>query len=240
MPPALVAQALRTASPRAEDEGGSSPGRDRDGIDPTRFLETAKSAVASYMETRSAATRPPDGLADSLETIKRHLSGPGGKAVVLAGISAFPPTELKTFFADSPLRRTFDHVYTLGKGGDGDRSPGDDWIRTMPGRIEWPSATAMKAVCAAHRVPPSDAVLIGGDLAGEIGPALDLGMRAVHVRQVPPGEAAIGRESLTPATSRRPDGVVTRLDDLPKLSLFQAGQGPRSVPNLVRPDDRSR
>jgi hypothetical protein len=61
----------------------------------------------------------------------------------------------------------------------------------------------------------------------EVEKALQLGMKAIYVRLGIPemGTPEIDGLSLAGAGSeRRPDGVVTRVEDLPKLPIFRSGK----------------
>ncbi|WP_146002568.1 HAD hydrolase-like protein [Telmatospirillum siberiense] len=242
--PALIAQALQHSSSATAltNAGPQEP----DGAEAGSFYETAKSAVAAYVAKRSETTRPPEGLAEALATMRRNLKMRGdGSGDIMVGVSALPPAALEKFAGNSELRQGLDHVYSLGRSPVEENNPaepnGDGWIRRMPEGPKWPSPAVMKAICAAHRVQPKDAVLIGGNLAGEVGPALDLGMKAVYVRLGILDTAPPEKESMAAPNDRRPDGIVTRIQDLPKLPIFRPPEERGgSTLRIPRIDERGR
>ncbi len=227
IPTALIAQTLRNQTPPSfpSDNVGSPPTAGQE-----RQRRTAQDIADFYLAKRAVASRPPAGLAEALSTIKRQLTDAGrGDECLLVGISALPPPALNRYLGQTDLRGTLTHVY--GSAADqaataqrlDDRQ--DDWLRALPGQARWPSATILKGLAALHGATPAETALIGGNMGKEIAPALALGMRAVYVRLGILDGGALS-ENDSPATAanagpRRPDAIVTQVQDLPGLSLFQ-------------------
>jgi hypothetical protein len=245
---ALVAQALQHPSGKAnsavDDVKASSPS------DTTTLYQTARDAVAVYLTKRTEATRPPSGLIDALVLTRHNLTACGdGSGESVVGVSALPPTALNGYLKKTDLRRTFDCVYSVGHPPEKTTPPAttqqhDEWIRQLPQTATWPSVAVMKAICALHQAKPKEAVLIGGNLAEEVSPAQGLGMTGIYVR-LGILEATPEVEGLKPTASaglRRPDGIVTRVQDLPQLPVFRRTVNDRAspAPRPSRPADRER
>ncbi len=246
---ALVAQALQhPPAPERPTIDDIEPSEQQDA---TRLYQTARNAVAFYLAKRTEATRPPSGLADALALTRNNLAAYGdGSGESVVGVSALPAAALDGYLRKTDLRRTFDCVYSAGHPAETAAASGtaarqDEWVRRLPRTTRWPSAAVMKAICALHHAAPRETVLIGGNLAEEIAPAQDLGMAGIYVRlgilDTPSSEI----EAFTPAASagiRRPDGIVTRLQDLPQLPVFRrmADDGAATPPRHPRFNDRER
>lgn len=242
---ALVAQALQ--HPPTLTDPADTQSRAANHPDAKLLYETAKSAVAAYVARRSEATRPPEGFAEAVATVRSNLKMRGdGSGEIVVGVSTLPPAALERFTGGGGLRQNFDHIYSLQRSATGTgitADPGGDgWIRPLPTGTKWPSPAVMRAICATHHIQPKDAVLIGGNLADEVEPALELGMKAVYVRRdimdAPPSET----DNQHSATSRRPDGIVTRIQDLPKLPVFlpPRGHGENQALRVAKIDKRNR
>jgi hypothetical protein len=244
---ALVAQAIQhpTVAPATGDDASSEH------PEAARLYATAKDAVAFYLTKRTEATRPPDGLGDALRTIRNNLSAhPNSGSVTMVGVSALPPAALHSYLGQTELRPALDVVYCLGRSAVDEglpqaRAVDAGWIRQLPGRLAWPSPTVMKAICAIHHVRPGESTMIGGNLGEEVGPALALGMKAVYVRLGMLDTAASEVENPSPAfptSARRPDGIVTRTQDLPRLALFRGPDvdGPSPLHRPPQAIDRDR
>jgi hypothetical protein len=246
---ALVAQAIQ--HPSAPERPVSDDGIPSDQPDAVSPYQTARDAVAFYLAKRTQATRPPAGLNDALTQLRGNLMARGdGSGESVVGVSALPPSALNTYLAGTELRRTLDYVYCVGHpvadaGADVETTADTDWIRQLPRDTRWPSSAVMKAICALHHANPEEAVLIGGNLGEEVGPALDAGMKAVYVRLGILEATASEGEGFAPSgatSTRRPDGIVTRPQDLPRLPMFRRGKDDTTSPSLRpgRPVDRER
>jgi hypothetical protein len=219
--------------------------------DMNRLQKRAKDAVALYLTKRTEATCSPNGLAEALTCLRKNLLARGdGSGASLVGVSALAPSALTVFMGRTELPKTLDFVYSVGHpaekiGLHGNNSTKERWIRQLLPPNTWPSPTVMKAICALHHAKPEEAVLIAGNLGNEIEPALELGMKAVYVRlgllDKETAEAD-GFAPTAPSNHRRPDGIVTRLQDLPRLPIFQriSEDGNGAIPRPNNPFDRGR
>lgn len=246
---ALVAQTLQHPPASTPSAIGDTPSAEHP--DDAALYQTAQNAVAFYLAKRTEATRPPSGLGEALTVMRENLAARGdGSGETVVGVSALPPAALNRYLSTTELRQIFDHVYSVGHAAEGITLPAvtaksEDWIRQLPKGATWPSPSVMKAICAAHHVKPEEAVLIGGNLGEEVGPALSLGMKAIYVRLGILDTATAEVEGIAPnATlgSQRPDGIVTRLQDLPHLPIFRRApdEGRSAPPRPIKRTDRDR
>ncbi|MDR3439233.1 hypothetical protein [Telmatospirillum sp.] len=238
---ALAAQTLR----RPATQSAEGPADRSDAGRQSPLFETAREVVGAYLAARTAATRPPPGLAEALGEIRRR-ENKDGKHCALVGISALPPEAVARFLGQTNLRDCLDHVYATSPDRDQTTErrkevQQDDWLRALSNRAPWPSPAILKGICALHHVSPQQSIFIGAKMGEEIIPALDLGMRTVQVRLGSPDSSApqLDRFSSTANSgSRRPDAVVTRVQDLLDLGLFRnpPDRGPSSSRPLPLPE----
>jgi phosphoglycolate phosphatase-like HAD superfamily hydrolase len=222
VPPAEVAHTLLNPSDRLPS--------------PATFRQV-HDVLAVYLEKRTQATRPPDGLSEALNATRRRLlAREDGSGEHMVGISALPRGALERYASQVELRWTLDCIYSVGRAEQNAatrraEAPSSPCIRSLTDITAWPSASAMTAICKLHRAKPEEAMVITGDLGEEIRSARALGMASVYVRLGPANNVTTGMESCGP------DAIANRLEDLPRLRIFQSAA--RTVSRLsVRDTER--
>lgn len=248
-PSALVAQALRGIDQPPPVIGGvpaMAAGDDR-----SKLHADATQAVSHYLVERAAATRPPPGLIDTFADLRRTFRDrDDGRGQAIVGLSSLSPPALRQFLDDDHIRQVFDTIYSAPSGPLVGQAPGTGlgapWIVQLDAAPPWPSGGSLEAICALRQVPPAETLFIGSRLNEEVGPALNLGMRAVYVRLglVQEGSPAVlDPASSAPTVTRRPDAIVTRVQDLLHLPLFDGptdGNGSKAPSRPFTHKDRDR
>lgn len=244
IPSALIAQAFQ--NPLGAPRNSTHPPPPEN--EAQRLQAAAMRAIDHYIAMRSIGTHPPAGMAEALATVRSNLQARGdGSGEAIVGVSSLPPAALDRYLGDPAIHRVLDAVYSApprtpaeGASTDGLRN---GWIVGLDGRQSWPSAGVLAEICDKRQVSPTETLFIGGNLGEEIAPAMDLGMRAVYVRLGGFDGPAAGFEATggpAPASMRRPDGIVTRLQDLPRLPCFDPKPSAEAQPHRFQPRDHGR
>jgi hypothetical protein len=208
---AVVAEALQHSSGRSTSPSSLH----------LASLNLAKDALAIYLAKRTGTSCPPKGLDEALTAIRTNLLARcDGSGQHMVGVSGLPSSAIERYVGQTPLRRTFDVIYSVShmtrKNATATaRTEELNWIRQLSRTAGWPSASVMKAICALHHARQEEAVLVAADLKEEIGPAKGLGIKTVYLRMGALDKTSAGIEG------SGPDGIANRIADLPQLPIFQ-------------------